>query len=147
MFEDCLQLWVYKCIQQFMFLIPKISRHPFYPKVLAAHQESQGQHMLHLVSETDNMQQVQKSPDRAYLYTIHSFLMCPCCMQFDLLPCCKHNGVVPGRRQCLHGNQADLRLSLLNSLSHSTQTQKGMRQDFHLHSRMWGHAWVRTPAD
>ncbi|DBB18701.1 TPA: hypothetical protein ACH3X3_000309 [Trebouxia sp. C0006] len=42
------ELWVYKCIQQFMFLIPKISRHPFYPKVLAAHQESQGQHMLHL---------------------------------------------------------------------------------------------------
>ncbi len=71
MFEDCLQLWVYKCIQQFMFLIPKISRHPFYPKVLAAHQESQGQHMLHLVSETANMQQVQKSPNSAYLYTIH----------------------------------------------------------------------------
>ena len=48
--EDCLQLWVYKCIQQFLFLIPKISRHPLYPKVLAAHQESKGQHMLHLVS-------------------------------------------------------------------------------------------------
>jgi len=53
--EDFLQLWVYKCIQQFLFLIPKISRHPFYPKVLAAHQESKGQLMLHLVSSTANM--------------------------------------------------------------------------------------------
>ncbi|DBB18700.1 TPA: hypothetical protein ACH3X3_000308 [Trebouxia sp. C0006] len=43
-----LELWVYKCIQQSLFLIPKISRHPFYPKVLAAHQESKGQLMLHL---------------------------------------------------------------------------------------------------
>ena len=52
---DFLQLWVYKCIQQSLFLIPKISRHPFYPKVLAAHQESRGQLMLHLVSSTANM--------------------------------------------------------------------------------------------
>ncbi len=53
--EHFSQLWVYKCIQQFLFLIPKISRHPFYPKVLAAHQESKGQHILHLVSSTANM--------------------------------------------------------------------------------------------
>lgn len=45
-----MQLWVFKCIQQFMFLIPKISRHPFYPTVHAACQGRKDQHILHLVS-------------------------------------------------------------------------------------------------
>lgn len=120
-----MQLWVYKCIQQFMFLIPKISRHPFYPKVLAAHQESQSQHMLHLVSRTVITHQVQDSPDRAYIYTNHSYLICCCCVHYDLLPCCKHNGPPTGLRQCLHGKKPDLRLSLLISLSHTSLKRKG----------------------
>lgn len=107
-----------------MFLIPKMSRHPFYPKVLAAHRESQGQHMLHLVSRTANMQQVQTLPDKAYLYTIHSDLMCPCCMHCDMLPCCKHNGVPTGLRQCLRDKKVDLRLSTAEqSITHHSNTK------------------------
>ncbi len=31
-----LQVWVYRCIQEFQFLQPRISRHPFYEKAKAA---------------------------------------------------------------------------------------------------------------
>ena len=45
-----LQLWAFKCIQDIHFLTPKISLHPNYQAVSAAHQQSSlNKHLLHVV--------------------------------------------------------------------------------------------------
>lgn len=43
------KLWVYKCVQEFTFLIPRVTRHPHYQLVQAAHlQQQAGTQLLHL---------------------------------------------------------------------------------------------------
>lgn len=43
------KLWVYKCVQEFTFLVPRINRHPHYKVVQAAHlQQQSGQKLLHV---------------------------------------------------------------------------------------------------
>ena len=40
------QLWVYRCIQEFMFLQPRISMHPFYPQAKADLLADKGKRIL-----------------------------------------------------------------------------------------------------
>ena len=41
-----LQLWVYRCIQELMFLQPRISRHPFYREAKGALLADKNKHFL-----------------------------------------------------------------------------------------------------
>ena len=43
------ELWVYKCVQEFTFLLPKVSQHPHYQVVRAC--PGMNARHLHLVSE------------------------------------------------------------------------------------------------
>lgn len=50
-FSQCLQCWVFKCIEDFYFLQPKISLHPHYAAVQAAHRKQpQATRLRHAVS-------------------------------------------------------------------------------------------------
>ena len=40
------QLWVYRCIQEFMFLQPRINMHPFYPQAKADMLADKSKHIL-----------------------------------------------------------------------------------------------------
>ena len=40
------QLWVYRCIQEFMFLEPRINMHPFYPQAKADLLADKSKHIL-----------------------------------------------------------------------------------------------------
>lgn len=41
-----MQVWVYRCIQELMFLQPRISRHPFYAQAKAALQADPSRPLL-----------------------------------------------------------------------------------------------------
>ena len=41
-----LQLWVYRCIQELMFLQPRISKHPFYLEAKAQLSSDSSKHFL-----------------------------------------------------------------------------------------------------
>jgi len=45
-FSVFLQLWVYRCIQEFMFLQPRISKHPFYKEAKTALLNDKNKHIL-----------------------------------------------------------------------------------------------------
>lgn len=47
--SGCLQFWVFKCIQEFMFLTPKIAAHRHYQVVQAAQHSKHNTKLLHMV--------------------------------------------------------------------------------------------------